>query len=62
MSAFNNIPVEEETQRLLAYCVPGIGIVQPTKMPFGILNGPAFNQRDMERTLEKVRHNDWIAI
>jgi len=35
---------------------PGIGIVQPTMMPQGIINRPAFNQRDMEMTLESIRH------
>jgi hypothetical protein len=52
LKGFWQIPLEKETQRVLAFSTP-LGLKQPLFMPFGIKNAPAAFQREMQRVLRE---------
>ena len=50
-SAFNPIPLDEACQEYTAFTVPGRGLFQFVRMPFGLSNAPATFQRLIDRVI-----------
>ena len=50
-SAFNQIPLDEACQEYTAFTVPGSGLFQFVRMPFGLSNAPATFQRLIDRVI-----------
>ena len=50
-SAFNQIPLEESCQEYTAFTVPGRGLFQYVRMPFGLTGAPATFQRLIDRII-----------
>jgi len=54
---FNQAPVDEETQRMMAFVTP-FGTFQPTRLNFGTTNGPPYYQRAMSTWISSVPNTD----
>lgn len=50
-SAYWNIPVEKESRKITAFTVPGRGLFEFCRMPFGLHNSPATWQRFIDNVL-----------
>ena len=44
-SAYHQIPMRKEAQQLTAFTVPGMGLFEFTRMPYGVVGGPATLQQ-----------------
>ena len=44
-SAYHQIPMRKEAQQLTAFTVPGMGVFEFTRMPYGVVGGPATGQQ-----------------
>ena len=49
--AFNQIPLDEVSQKYTAFTVPGRGLFEYKRMPFGLTGAPATFQRLLDRIL-----------
>ena len=50
-SAYHQIPLAEEARPITAFTVPGLGLFQFRRMPYGLTNAPATFQRLIDRVL-----------
>ena len=60
LKGFWQIPLENESQALLAFSTP-LGLKQPLFMPFGVKNAPAAFQREMQRVLRESCKGGWSS-
>ena len=57
-SAYHQIPLEEESRKITAFTVPGKGMYQFKRMPYGLKNAPAKFQRLMDKIIiPDLKHN-----
>ena len=50
-SAYHQIPLRKEAQALTAFTVPGLGLFEFTRMPYGVVGGPATFQELSDRII-----------
>ena len=53
VSGYNQCPISDETAKLLAIVTP-FGLYEPTRLPFGPTNAPAWFQRQMSTLLKDI--------
>ena len=44
-SAYHQIPMRKEAQQLTAFTVPGMGLFEFTRIPYGVIGSPATIQQ-----------------
>ena len=49
--AYHQVPLDENSKELTAFTVPGRGLFQFTRMPFGLINAPATFQRLIDKAI-----------
>lgn len=61
-SAYWQVPVSEESKPLTAFTVPGRGLFQFRRMPFGLHNAPATWQRLIDRVLSPLEQYVFVYL
>ena len=49
--AFHEVPLEETSKMYTDFALPGLGLLQFTRIPFGVTDGPKTFQRLMDRII-----------
>ena len=49
--AFLQVPLEDDSKPYTAFALPGLGLLQFTRLPFGVTDGPKTFQRLMDKII-----------